>query len=96
MGLTSAREQLVHGTREAGQQRRGQRAAARELKADVLNILSLLASISGAAAGTALPPLALGFGVVSLILAGVIVYLLWQRPASEWFDAMSRGSATSA
>jgi hypothetical protein len=40
--------------------------------------------------------LALVFGVASLILAGVIVYLLWQRPASEWFDAMSRGSATSA
>lgn len=60
-----------------------------------LNILSLLASLSGAA-GTALPPLALVLGVASLILAGVIVYLLWQRPASEWFDAMGRGSATSA
>ncbi len=61
-----------------------------------LNILSLLASISGAAAGTALPPLALVFGVASLILAGVIVYLLWQRPASEWFDAMGARSASHA
>lgn len=60
-----------------------------------LNILSLLASISGAA-GTALPPLALVLGVASLILAGVIVYLLWQRPASEWFDAMGARSASHA
>ncbi len=60
-----------------------------------LNILFTLASIAGAAgAGPTL--LALLLSVVSLVLAGVIVYLLWQRSASEWFDAMSRGSATSA
>jgi hypothetical protein len=34
--------------------------------------------------------------ITATVLAGVIVYLLWQRSASEWFDAMSRGSATSA
>ncbi len=57
-----------------------------------LNIVFTLASISGAT-GTAPPALALVISVVSLILAGVIVYLLWQRPASEWFDAMGARSA---
>lgn len=60
-----------------------------------LNILFTLASLTGAA-GTSTTTLALLLGVVSLVLAGVIVYLLWQRSASEWFDAMSRGSATPA
>lgn len=60
-----------------------------------LNILFTLAAITGAA-GASPTTLTLLLSVVSLVLAGVIVYLLWQRPASEWFDAMTRGSASHA
>lgn len=60
-----------------------------------LNILVTLATLTGAG-GTSTTTLNLLLSVVSLVLAGVIVYLLWQRPASEWFDAMSRESATPA
>ncbi len=59
-----------------------------------LSILATLAAITGTVgAGTTLTLL---LSVISLVLAGVIVYLLWQRSASEWFDAMNRGSATPA
>lgn len=60
-----------------------------------LNILFTLGSLTGAT-GTATPAVALLLSVVSIVLAGVIVYLLWQRPASEWFDAMGARSASSA
>jgi len=60
-----------------------------------LNVVFSLASFSGAT-GTATPTLTLFFSGVSVVLAAVIVYLLWQRPASEWFDAMSHRSAAPA
>ncbi len=60
-----------------------------------VNILSMLSAIIGATGATA-TPLALIPSVISLVLAAVIVYLLWQRPSSEWFDAMGRRSASPA
>ncbi len=57
-----------------------------------LNILVTLSSLTGATGATP-TLLALIPSVASVIVAGVIVYLLWQRPASEWFEAMSRRSA---
>lgn len=57
-----------------------------------LNILLNLLAIGGAVGATSL---SLVTGVVSLLLAAVIVFLLWRPESSRWFDAM-KGPAPSA
>ena len=59
-----------------------------------LNVLLNLLTIAGAAGAT--PSLSLLVGVVSLLLAAVIVFLLWRPESSRWYDAMSRSAPTAA
>ena len=59
-----------------------------------LNVLLTLLTVSGAAGAT--PTLSLLVGVVSLVLAAVIVFLLWRPEASRWYEAMSRSAPAGA
>lgn len=59
-----------------------------------LNVLLNLLTIGGAVGAT--PTLSLLMGVVSLVLAAVIVFLLWRPESSRWYDAMSAKTPTAA
>jgi len=59
-----------------------------------LNVLLNLLAIGGAVGAT--PGLSLVVGVVSLLLAAVIIVLLWRPESSRWYDAMRSPAPAAA